>query len=290
MAWNTSLDLGVNDDGKVNQECLKYVLGEFPLRTSTHDGSWSKEPQVQLQARMATYTSDSLKVSALQHGFHRAWLQAFGLSKDMSLISDDMGQAIELDNRSVLPPYTWPSDKAFPGDANYGYPTHDLSFVDEGQWAEFPYLWRIEDLPYLGRYKCTAGSSDMKPKFGMYFGVPSHEEYGLLVTTMEIIQGGIHSDGVHTIYAQEVKDSEGTFHWTTTKTCAWCNHVISNAESAMNHMRTDYRIVLVCPFCAIWGSHSYPSMRDHVKKCKGDHSWLLVSSDTEPGKYEPCFC
>ena len=191
--------------------------------------------------------------------------------------------------RSGLPPYTWPSDKAFPDDANYGYPTRDLSFVVEGQWAELPYLRRIEDLPYPRRYKCTAGSSDVKPKFGMYFGMPSCEEYGLPVVTMGIIQGGIHSDGLHTVYAQEVKDSEGTFRWTTTKTCAWCNPVFSNGESAMNHMRTHYRIVLVCPFCAVCGSDSYPSMRDNVKKCKGDHSELLESSDAEPGQYEPCF-
>ena len=115
----------------------------------------------------------------------------------MSLISDDMGQAIELDNRSVLPPYTWPLDKAFPDNANYGYPTPDLSFVVEGQWAEFPYLQRIEDLPYPRRYKCTASSSDVKPKFGMYFGVPSHEEYGLPLANMGIIQGGIHSRHPH---------------------------------------------------------------------------------------------
>ena len=205
-----------------------YVLGEFPLKLSTHDGSWSKESQIQLQARMATYTSDFPKVPALQHGFHRAWLQALGLKKDMSLISDDLGQAIELDNGSILPPYTWPSDKAFPDDTNYGYPTCDLSFVVEGQWAEFLYLQRIEDLPYPRRYKCTAGSSDVKPKSGMYFGMLSCKEYGLLVVTMGIIQGGIHSDSICPIYAQEVKDSGGTFHWTTTKTCAWCNHVFSN--------------------------------------------------------------
>ena len=210
MAGNTSLDTGINDDGKVNKECLKYVLGEFPLKPSTHDGSWLKEPQIQSQARMATYTSDSLKVYALQCGFCRAWLQALGIKKDMSLISDDMGQAIELDNWSILPPYTWPSDKAFTDDTNYGYPTHDLSFVVEGQWAEFLYLWRIKDLPYPGR--CTAGSSDVKPKFGMYFGLPSCEKYGLPVVTLGIIQGGIHSDSIHTAYVQEVKDSEGTFH------------------------------------------------------------------------------
>ena len=117
--------------------------------------------------------------------------------------------------------------------------------------------------------------------------MPSCEEYGMPIAIMGIIQGGIHSDGVCTIYAQEVKDSESTFQWTTTKTCAWCNHVFSNEESAMNDMRTHYRIVLVCPFCAVHGSPTYPSMRDHVKKCKGDHSELLESSDAEPGKYEP---
>ena len=58
----------------------------------------------------------------------------------MSLISNDMDQAIELENGSILPPCTWPSGKAFPDDANYGYPTCDLSFVVEGQWAEFSYL------------------------------------------------------------------------------------------------------------------------------------------------------
>ena len=81
MAGNTSLDTGINDDGKVNKECLQYVLGEFPLKLNTHNGSWSKEPQIQLQARMATYTSDSPKVSALECGFCRAWLQALGLKK-----------------------------------------------------------------------------------------------------------------------------------------------------------------------------------------------------------------
>ena len=140
MAGNTSLDTDINDDGKVNKECLEYVLGEFPLKPNTHNGSWLKEPQIHSQARMATYTSDSLKVSALQHGFCRACLQVLGLKKDMSLISDDMGQTIELDNGSVLPSYTWPLNEAFPDDANYGYPTHDLSFVVEGQWAKFPYL------------------------------------------------------------------------------------------------------------------------------------------------------
>ena len=38
---------------------------EFPLRPTSHDGSWSKEIHVLPQARMA-YTSDSSKVQALQ--------------------------------------------------------------------------------------------------------------------------------------------------------------------------------------------------------------------------------
>ena len=84
MAGNTSLDTGINDDGKVNKECFEYVLGEFPLKLNTHNGSWLKEPWIQSQTRMAAYTSDSLKVSALQCGFCRAWLQALGLKKDMS--------------------------------------------------------------------------------------------------------------------------------------------------------------------------------------------------------------
>ena len=48
--------------------------------------------------------------------------------------SDDMSQPVELDNGSTLPPYTWPSDDAFPDDATFGYPTHDLSFVVEEMW------------------------------------------------------------------------------------------------------------------------------------------------------------
>ena len=97
---------------------------------------------------MAAYTSDSPKVFALQCGFHQAWLQELGLKKDMSLISDDMSQPIELDNGSTLPPYTWPSDNAFPNNATFGYPTSDLSFVVEGMW-QFAYLRRMEDFPYL---------------------------------------------------------------------------------------------------------------------------------------------
>ena len=73
-------------------------------------------------------------------------------------------------------------------------------------WAEFPYLRRIKDFPYLLKYKCKAGTSDIKPQFGMYYGVPAHEECGLPVSTLGIIQGGIHFKGVHTIYAQEVRD------------------------------------------------------------------------------------
>ena len=83
MAGNTSLDTGINDDGKVNKECLEYVLGKFSLKLNTHDGSWSKELWIQLQARMATHTSDYPKVSTLQCGFCRAWLQVLGLKKDI---------------------------------------------------------------------------------------------------------------------------------------------------------------------------------------------------------------
>ena len=94
-----------------------------------------------------------------------------------------MSQPIELDNGSTLPPNTWPSDNAFPDDANFGYPTCDLSFVVEGMWAEFPYLRRMKDLPYPLKYKCKAGTSDVKLKFGMYYGVPAHKECGLPVST-----------------------------------------------------------------------------------------------------------
>ena len=83
---------------------------------------------------------------------------------------------------------------------------------------EVPYLRRMEDFPYSKKYKCKAGSSDVKPKFGMYYGVPAHKECGLLVLTSGVIQGGLHSEGVCTIYAQEVRDCDGIFHWTTTKT------------------------------------------------------------------------
>ena len=81
---------------------------------------------------MTAYTSDSPKVQALQHGFCWAWLQALGLNKDMSLISDDMSQPIQLDNGSTLPPYTWPSDNSLPDDDAFGYLTHDFSFIVEG--------------------------------------------------------------------------------------------------------------------------------------------------------------
>ena len=207
-----------------------------------------------------------------------------------SLVSDDMSQPIELDNGSTLPPDTWSSDKAFPDNATFGYPTPDLPFVVEGMWAEFPYLRRMKDFPYPLKYKCKAGTSDIKPKFGMYCGVPTHEEGSLPVSTLGIIQGDIHSDGVHAIYAQEVRDMEGNFHWTTTQTCAWCNKAFSNGESAMNHMCAHYWIMLVCPFCSMHGSHSYSSMREHVKKCKEKYQDLLEGSDAETGLYQPCFC
>ena len=120
LAVNTTMDPGNKDDGKVNKECLRYDLGKFPLKPDSHDGSWSKEIHVLSQARMAAYTSDCPTVFALQHGFCWAWQQALGLKKDMSLISDDMSQPIELDNGSTLPPYTWPSDNAFSDDTTFG--------------------------------------------------------------------------------------------------------------------------------------------------------------------------
>ena len=119
-----------------------------------------------LQARMAAYTSDSPKVQAL-HGFCQAWLKALGLKKDMSLISHDTSQPIQLDNGSTLPPYTWPSDNLFPDDDAFGYLTRDLSFIVEGLWEEFPYLRRMEDFPYPQRYKCGTGkfrASEKKTK------------------------------------------------------------------------------------------------------------------------------
>ena len=123
----------------------------------------------------------------------------------------------------------------------------------------------------------------------MYYGVPSHKECGLPVSTLGIIQGSIHSEGVRTIYAQEVKDTEGNFCWTTTKTCTWCNKAFSNGESTMNHMHAHYWIMLVCPLCGIWGSHFYSSMREHVKKYKETYRDLLKGSDAETGSYVPCF-
>ena len=145
LTGNTTIDSGDKENGKVNKECLRYDFshGRCPLRPNSCNGSWSKETHVLSQARMAAYTSDSPKVHALQHGFHQAWLQALGLKKDMSLVSDNMSQPIQLDNGSTLPPYTWPLDNLIPNDDAFGYPTHDLSFVLEGLWEEFPYLRRI---------------------------------------------------------------------------------------------------------------------------------------------------
>ena len=105
---DTTIDSGDKEDGKVYKECLRYDFGHGRclLKLNSHDGSWSKETHVLSQARMAAYTSDSPKVHTLQCGFCWAWLQALGLKKDMSLISDDMSQPIQLDNGSTLPPYT----------------------------------------------------------------------------------------------------------------------------------------------------------------------------------------
>ena len=248
---NTTVDSGDKEDWKVNKEYLLYDFkhGKFPLKSNSWDSSWSKEIHVLSQARMAAYTSNSLIVHALQCGFHLEWLHALGLKQNMSLISDDMNQSIKLDNGSTLHPYTWLSDNLFPDDDGFGYANCDLSFVVEGLWNEFPYLRGVEDFPYPHRLKCgtgKSGSHKKKPKFGIYYGVPGHQECGLPVTTLGIIQGSLHMEGVHAIYAQEVS---GSFHWTTTKTCAWCNWAFSNGESAMNHMRVHYRIVLVCPMC-----------------------------------------
>ena len=291
LTGDTTLDSGDKEDRKVNKECLRYDFscGRCPLRPNSHDGSWSKETHVLSQARNAAYTSDFPKVHALQLGFCRAWLQALGLKKDMSLVSNDMSWPIQLDNGSTLPPCTWLSDNSFPDDDAFGYPTCDLSFIVKGLWEEFPYLRRMEDFPYPQKYKCKARTSEIKPKFGMYYGVPTHKECGLLVSTLGIIQGGLHSEGVCTIYTQEERDCDSTFCWTTTKTCTWCNKAFYNGESVMNHMCAHYRIVLVCPLCSKRGSHSYPSMRDHGKKCKETYRDLLEGSDTKTGCYEPCF-
>ena len=145
--------------------------------------------------------------------------------------------------------------------------------IVEGLWKE------LEDFPYPQRYKCGIGkseASETKPKFGMYYGVPAHKECGLPVSTLGIIQGGLHSEGVHTIYAQDVRDIEGGHHWITTKTCAWCSKAFYNGESVINHMHVHYKIVLVCSLCGKWDSHSYSSMRDHVKKCKDVCQELLA--------------
>ena len=79
IAMNMTTDSGDKDDGKVSKEYLRYDLGKFPLKPSSHDGYQSQETWVLLQARMAAYTSDSPKVFALQCGFCMAWLQALGL-------------------------------------------------------------------------------------------------------------------------------------------------------------------------------------------------------------------
>ena len=113
-------------------------------------------------------------------------LQALGLKKDMSLISDDMSHPIQLDNGPTLCPYTWPSNNSFPDDDAFGYPMHDLSFIIEGLWEEFPYPRKMEDFPYPQKYKCKARTSEIKPKFGMYNGVQIHKECGLPISTLGI--------------------------------------------------------------------------------------------------------
>ena len=58
----------------------------------------------------------------------------------------------------------------------------------------------------------------------------------------------------------------------------------------MNHMHGHYQIILECLFCGMHGSHSYSSMRDHMKKCKVEYKDLLEGNDVEIGLYKPCFC
>ena len=71
LAVNTTMDPGNKDNGKVNKEWLRYDLGKFSLKPGSHDGSWSRKTHVLLQARIATNTSDSPTVFAVQ-GFHQA--------------------------------------------------------------------------------------------------------------------------------------------------------------------------------------------------------------------------
>ena len=102
-------------------------------------------------------------------------------------------------------------------------------------------------------------------------------------------QGGLLSEGVHTIYAQEDREVVSSHRWITTKTCAWCNKAFSNGSSAISYMCVHYRIVLVCPLCGQQGSHSYSSMRDHVKKCKDEYQELLEGIDIATSQFEPSF-
>ena len=134
---------------------------------------------------MTAYTSDSLLVYALQHGFQGEWLWALGLKKNMSLVTDDMSQPKQLDDGSTLPAFTWPLDSIFTDDDEFGCLSHDMSFIIRGMWKEFPYLRRIEDFPYPSRYKCGSNKSrlvEVQPNFGMYCGVIGHKECGLPVS------------------------------------------------------------------------------------------------------------
>ena len=74
----------------------------------------------------------------------------------------------------------------------------------------------MEDFPYQQKYRCKAGTSETKAKFGMYYGILTHEECGLPVSILGIIQGDLHSERICTIHTQEVRDCDGTFHLTTT--------------------------------------------------------------------------
>ena len=152
----------------------------------------------------------------------------------------------------------------------------------DGSWSRETHV--------LSQARMAAYTSDSLTGFALQCGFHWAWLHALHLKKDMSLVSDVMNQPVSTIYAQEVKDAEGNFHWTTTKTCAWCNKAFSNGESAMNHMHTHYQIVLVCPFCGMWGSHSYSSMREHVKKCKETYRDLLKGSDAETGLYEPCFC
>ena len=111
-----------------------------------------------------------------------------------------------------LPAFTWPSHSSFLDDDEYGHLSHDMSFIIEVRWKDLLYLRMIDNLPCSQKYKCgstKSGMIEVKPKFGMYYRVLCHKKCGIPVTTLGVIQGGIHAEGVRIIYAQDVKDITG---------------------------------------------------------------------------------